>query len=79
MARTSAWGPPAGAVWPRPTICPSRTTTAPTAGLGCVRPTARRASASASRIQPSAPAGSSGSVFEAPAGSPRGVCAVVIE
>ncbi len=35
-AVTSAWGPPAGAVRPRPRISPSRTTTAPTMGLGLV-------------------------------------------
>jgi hypothetical protein len=34
----SACGPPGGCVAPLPMICPSRTTTAPTGGLGLVRP-----------------------------------------
>src|SRR5215831_19522340 len=37
---------------PRPTTLPPRTTTAPTTGLGCARPTLSRASSSACCIQP---------------------------
>src|SRR5213078_1096799 len=49
-ASTSAWGRPPSCVRPRPTITPSLTITQPTAGLGQVRPSDRRASASAARI-----------------------------
>ena len=48
MISACAW--PGGWVWPRPTTTPSRTTTAPTGGLGLLQPRARRASARASRI-----------------------------
>ena len=46
-AKTSACGPPACLCQPRPMIWPARTTTAPTTGLGLVRPLPRRANASA--------------------------------
>ena len=50
-ASVSAWGRPPGWVQPRPTMTPSFTTTAPTAGLGQVRPSPRRPSASASAMK----------------------------
>ena len=53
-ARTSAWSPPAGWVKPRPSTRSPRTTTAPTGGLGHVRPDARRAWA---RARPMAASG----------------------
>ena len=49
-ASTSAWLPPGGWVWPAPTIAPSRTTTAPTAGFGDVQPRALRACTSAAAM-----------------------------
>src|SRR5262249_55922705 len=55
-ASVSAWGRPPGWVQPRPTITPSFATTAPTAGLGQVRPSPRRPRASASAIQRAASA-----------------------
>src|SRR5580704_2903735 len=50
MASTSACGRPPSWVRPRPITRPSRTITQPTAGLGQVRPSDRRASASVARI-----------------------------
>src|SRR5262249_37858880 len=46
-AIASAWASPARRCQPVPTIRPARTTIAPTGGLGLVRPSPRRASASA--------------------------------
>ena len=57
-ASISAWGSPAAWWYPSPTTRPPRTTTAPTAGLGAVRPAPFRASRSARRMNP--PAGNSG-------------------
>src|SRR5580692_7981095 len=50
-ASTSAWGRPPGWVQPRPTMTPSLTITAPTAGFGQVRPSPRRPSESASAMK----------------------------
>ena len=50
-ASGSAWGRPPGWVQPRPTMTPSFTTTAPTAGFGQVRPSPRRPWLSASRMK----------------------------
>src|SRR6266851_9044123 len=50
MASASACGRPPSWVRPRAITRPSRTITQPTAGLGQVRPSDRRASASAARI-----------------------------
>src|SRR5580693_9112966 len=50
-ASTSAWGRPPGWVQPRPTMTPSLTITAPTAGFGQVRPSPRRPSDSASAMK----------------------------
>ena len=61
-ASVSACGRPPGCVQPRPTITgpapSSRTITAPTAGLGQVRPSPRRPSAKANAIKRSSAAGS---------------------
>src|SRR5690606_4840123 len=47
----SAWGRPPGCVQPRPITIPSRTTTAPTAGLGRLRGRARSARPAAAASQ----------------------------
>ena len=52
ISRARAWGPPAGALTPRPTIRPSRTMTQPTLGLGRVRWWLAWIRASASAIHP---------------------------
>ena len=51
IAATSAWGAPARVWCPRATIRPLFTSTAPTAGLGLVRPMPLAASRSASRMK----------------------------
>ena len=57
-ARTSAWGPPAGAVKPSPTTDPvASSTTQPTGGLGLVPPSALAASSMARRIASASRAG----------------------
>src|SRR3984893_18016185 len=50
-ASTSAWGRPPGWVQPRPTMTPSLTITAPTAGFGHVRPSPRLPRDSASAMK----------------------------
>src|SRR5581483_3229364 len=50
-ASTSACGRPPSCVQPRPTMTPSLTITAPTAGFGAVRPIPRRPRSSARRMK----------------------------
>ena len=49
-AARSAWRPPHRACQPWPMMCPSRTRTAPTRGLGLTQPAPRSASVRARRI-----------------------------